>query len=140
MLFLFLQLFRGAYPETREENPMDLHQSVQVSQEVSGLLRRACYDCHSMETRFPWYSQMAPVSWSIFEHIEHGRGELNFSEWGTLSTRKKLGKLDELIEELAEDEMPLKSYRLFHSEARLTDEEKRAIIVWAKETSNQLLN
>lgn len=135
-----LQFFRGDYPETRTQNPLDIHSSIEISDEVSGILKSTCYDCHSMETNFPWYSHVSPISWRIFQHIEMGRADLNFSDWNDLSKRKKLGKLNDIIEELEDDEMPLKSYRRFHSEARLSEDEKRALIIWAKETSNDLLN
>lgn len=137
--FLILQAFRGDYPEIRMDNPKDIHQSVEISAEVSGILKKACYDCHSMETKYPWYAQVAPISWRIIGHVEHGRGDLNFSEWSDLSKRKQLKVFDELIEEVEEGEMPLPSYVRYHSEAVLTEEEVRALIIWAKESSTALL-
>lgn len=139
LLFGVAQLFGPEAPEISAENPDDLLATQQISAEVSGLLRMACYDCHSMETRFPWYSSIMPVSGFIYHHIEEGREELNFSSWASMSKRDKLRKLNDIQEELEEGKMPLESYTKIHKDAILTAEQKEALITWAKEMSKQVI-
>lgn len=93
------------------------------------LARRACYDCHSNETVWPWYSYVAPVSWLIAEHVEHGRRHLNFSTWDQPNE-----DADEIVEVVEKGEMPLKQYLPLHAEARLSEEEKEALIAGLKAT------
>ncbi len=131
-LVLILQFFRGSAPEVTDVNPDDLLATADISPEVTDILRAACYDCHSNETRYPWYSYVTPLSWFIFDHVRHGRDELNFSEWASMPQRRQKRKLKELIEEVEEGEMPLKSYTPLHSEARLSDEQKALLIEWAE--------
>jgi hypothetical protein len=88
--------------------------------ELANVLRRACYDCHSNETRWPWYSRVSPVSWLIARDVRRGRAHLNFSEWNRLSPQAAQHKLREACEEVRAGEMPLALYRWFHSEARLS--------------------
>lgn len=133
--FGILQFFRGEYPEARLENPADIHQSVEISSEVSGLLRAACYDCHSMETNYPWYSKIAPISWTIIQHIREGREELNFSEWENMSRRSRVKMLKETAEEIEEQGMPHPQYLRAHPEARLTDVQRQLLIDWANQSA-----
>jgi len=94
------------------------------------LFMRACGDCHSNETKWPWYSEIAPISWSVFHHVQEGREHFNVSMWG--KQKKNEGK--EAVEEIEEGEMPLKSYLLAHPEARLSDAEKKELIDGLKKT------
>jgi len=95
--------------------------------EIEALLRRACYDCHSNETVWPWYSKVAPMSWMLSEHVLDGRKHLNFSEW---DEEEAWDSYEEIGEAVASGEMPLKGYLLLHGEAKLSDEEKTALLVW----------
>lgn len=128
---IILQFFRGTPPEVRADNPGDLFANEMVDAEVATLIRNACYDCHSMETKYPWYTYVTPLSWWVFDHVEHGREELNFSEWAGMSIKRKNHKLEEISEETLEGEMPLESYTPLHPEAQLTDEQRQLISDWA---------
>lgn len=88
--------------------------------ELADVLRRTCYDCHSNETRWPWYSRVSPVSWLIARDVRRGRARLNFSEWDRLSPQAAQHKLREACEEVRAGEMPLALYRWIHPEARLS--------------------
>ena len=99
-------------------------------EEVEKLIRTSCYDCHSNESTYPWYSNIAPVSWWVKDHINEAREELNFSEWGTYEWKRTDHKLEECAEEVDEGEMPLKSYLIAHSEARLSDEDRAKLVDW----------
>jgi Haem-binding domain len=100
--------------------------------QVESALRRACYDCHSNETRWPWYSRVAPVSWLIARDVERGRRELNFSEWASYYPATRKRKLEWMQRVLREQEMPKWSYRLIHSQARLTDADREIVDRWIR--------
>lgn len=96
---------------------------------VADILKTNCYDCHSNHTIYPWYAEIAPVSYWLADHIEHGKEEFNVSAWESYSVKKKDHKLEELIEMVEEGEMPLNSYTWLHGD--LQDEETKLVIQWA---------
>lgn len=99
---------------------------------VASALERACYDCHSNETRWPWYSNVAPVSWYIARDVAEGRRHLNFSEWTRYNDREAGARLAYISWSVQNGTMPLPNYVRLHPEARLSDEEIRAIASWAE--------
>ncbi len=107
-------------------------QETKPSDEVATILKTACYDCHSNQTDYPWYSNLAPASFFLADHIEEGKGHLNFANWESYPAKRKDHKLDELIEEVEHGEMPLESYTLIHGDAQLSAEQTEALINWAK--------
>jgi hypothetical protein len=105
------------------------------SPQTRALAERACYDCHSNETKWPWYTNIAPVSWLAAHDVEEGRAALNFSEWGVSRGEESEGAApDEIVEEVEEGKMPLPKYLLLHPEARLTAMELQALINGLKAT------
>lgn len=100
--------------------------------EVYQVLERACFDCHSNKTEWPWYSYIAPVSWLVARHVSRGREEMNFSEWNKLGPGKQAHKISECWELVEEAAMPLPAYVRMHTDARLTDSDKRLIYEWAQ--------
>jgi heme-binding protein len=106
--------------------------SLVASPPIMTTLRRACYDCHSNETRWPWYSRVAPVSWLIVRDVNLGRKEINFSEWASYYPRTRRRKLEWIGRALHEEEMPPWSYRLMHPGARLTDADRAALVHWTE--------
>jgi heme-binding protein len=103
--------------------------------EVKALLRRACYDCHSHETVWPWYSAVAPTSWLVAHDVDHGRSELDFSTWDAYAAPKRAKLLHKSAEEMSEGEMPPWYYRLVQPEARLTADEVTMLRAWATEAA-----
>jgi hypothetical protein len=101
------------------------------SPEVVSVLRRACYDCHSNETMWPWYSRVAPVSWVIARDVHEGRTALNFSAWNQLSAEKQAKAMHESWEEVAEGKMPTWYYVAFHPEARLSAKDRSVLRAWS---------
>lgn len=99
--------------------------------EVMTILRKACYDCHSNEVNWPWYSKVAPMSFSVVHHVDEGREYMNFSEWDKLTPEKRAYKISECWEMVEEGEMPLSEYLWFHSEAELTPEDMEVLKAWA---------
>ena len=100
--------------------------------EVKAILKRSCYDCHSNLTEWPWYSRVAPVSWLVSKDVKKGRDELNFSEWGEYSDRRRTRKLEEIEEKVADKEMPLKLYVRLHPGAALSVADAETLIEWSK--------
>jgi hypothetical protein len=100
------------------------------SEEVKAILKANCYDCHSNQTQYPWYAEIAPASFWLDDHVRHGKGELNFSDWESYSIKKKDHKLEEVFEEVEEGEMPLDSYTWIHG--NLTKKEQKLLLQWAQ--------
>ncbi len=126
VVFLALQFV----PVDRVNPPVGLN--VDAPGEVEAVLRRSCYDCHSHETRWPWYSRVAPLSWWIAEHVEHGRGDLNFSQWPVFDFVEQGIALEDIEQQILKGEMPLSSYLILHPEARLSDEDRQRLLDWAR--------
>lgn len=99
------------------------------STQVASILKERCYDCHSNHTQYPWYAEVAPFSLWLNDHIEHGKKHFNVSAWEDYSVKKKEHKLEELIEMVENDEMPLRSYTIIHG--NLSEEEKKLLLQWA---------
>jgi len=108
-----------------EGNPPIIREPAWNSPESRALAKRACFDCHSNETVWPWYSRIAPVSWLVRWDVDNGRKELNFSEWQ--NGLRKGERPEKIKEELVEGEMPPIQYRLIHAEARLTPAERQQL-------------
>lgn len=135
---VIIQFFRIDKTNPPVNRTLDIMNVVPVSTEIKSILKTSCYDCHTNETVYPWYTNIAPVSWWIKKHIDDGRDELNFSEWGNYSLRRKDHKLDEIVEMVDEDEMPLPSYLIAHGDARLSTEQKAQLVDWAKALREEL--
>jgi len=131
IVLIGMQLIPTNYPEASENNPEDLFINNTISNDIESLIKTSCYDCHSNQSKYPWYSNIAPVSFVISNHINEGREHLNFSEWETLSKLDKAEALDDLMEEVDDKKMPLNGYLMMHSDAELTDEERNKIMDWA---------
>lgn len=99
---------------------------------VSEVFQRSCYDCHSNETNWPWYSYVAPVSWLVAHDVHEGREELNFSTWSGLNEKEESKIVHKIWEETSEGEMPLKTYLILHPGAKLSDEALETLRVWSR--------
>ncbi|MGB5318686.1 heme-binding domain-containing protein, partial [Eudoraea sp.] len=112
------------------DNTYDISKKYDIPADVDNLLKVSCNDCHSNNTIYPWYANVQPVAWWINDHIEDGKGHLNFSEFTKMPIAIQNHKLEETIEMVEDHEMPLASYTNFglHSEANLSDEDRKKII------------
>lgn len=126
IVFLAIQVIQ---PE--RSNPA-LESEIAAPPEIAAILERSCYDCHSHQTNWPWYAHVAPLSWWLAEHVEHGRGDLNFSDWPVLDFEELEHAFKDIDEQIEKGEMPLKAYLILHSEAKLSEEEKAALRAWAQ--------
>jgi len=137
-IFVIMQFVPANLPEVSDDITNDLIANNDIPIEVENILRNTCYDCHSNQTVYPWYSYVAPVKFLISRDTEEGREHVNFSEWETLSKMDKAEVLDELMEEVEEGEMPMKIYPLTHPEARLSDSDVETLLAWADEFAEAL--
>lgn len=133
VLFIGAQAYRPDLSGPPVDESKSMRATAQLTPEVGAIFDRACNDCHSSKTDWPWYSQVAPVSWWLKDHVDEGRRELSFSEWGTYPRRKASVKLKEICEQVEAGEMPLKSYLLMHPAAKLSDADKKLICEWTEQ-------
>lgn len=139
VLFVGAQFVRPAKTNPAMDESRALEQHVQVNDEVKATLKRACYDCHSNETKWPLYSQIAPVSWFVIDHVDHGRKHLNFSDWARYDKPAQAENLRLIQETVRVGAMPLSSYLLAHSEAKLSEEDKKTIGDWANTERQRII-
>lgn len=127
---LILQFFQIDKTNPEADPALDIINIQNPPEQVATMLKNSCYDCHSYNTRYPWYTYTQPLAWWIKDHIDHGREELNFSEWGTYSDRRADHKLEEAVDYTLSKEMPLPSYLIAHGDADLSDEQRKILADW----------
>lgn len=118
--------------------PDDIAVKHPVPAKVLTVLRQACYDCHSNNTHYPWYAEVQPVGWWLRWHVNDGKRHLNFSEFGSYTAKRAGNKLDQIIEEVEQRAMPLRSYTWMHAEARLSPEEVKLLADWAEALRDEI--
>lgn len=132
LLLVLIQVIRPS----RTNPPVDQGRTIEalrnVPPEVSGILNRACKDCHSNTTVWPWYSNVAPASWVLINHVNEGRRHLSLSDWASYQPKQAAKKLGEMCEQVEKGEMPMSSYLWIHDEAVLTADDKQVVCGWAK--------
>ena len=138
--FIVIQFFPVDYNQSNSVPETDFILVNNVPSDIQNKLQISCYDCHSNNTQYPWYNKMQPVAWFLEGHIKEGKEELNFSEWNSLSSRRKASKLNSIIKQIENDEMPLSSYTLIHKEARFSEEEKEEILNWVTQLKDSITN
>lgn len=138
IIFGLIQFYRPARNLAGQPQPNDISKMYAVPQNVQTILDKACYDCHSNNTKYPWYSEIQPIRFLLDDHIDEGKREVNYNEFKTFLPRRQYIKLEETITQVKEGEMPLSSYTLIHSNARLTDPEKQALMGWAQNIRDTL--
>lgn len=130
ILFIAIQFIRPERNLNAAVLPMDISRTVHVSDTVMDILKNCCYDCHSNNTRYPWYANVQPVAWWLNSHIHDGKRALNFSEFGSYPLRRQQNKFKGMNNEVQSGDMPLTSYTLIHTTAKLNAEEKKIIADW----------
>jgi hypothetical protein len=132
-IFIALQLVRPAkniHPEPGAVEK-DISTVFPVPDRINNILKTSCADCHSNNTRYPWYARIQPLAWWLNNHVEEGKDELNFNEFASYRPRRQYHKLEEIIEQVKEGEMPLKSYTLIHQNAKLNESQREELSSWA---------
>ena len=139
IIFLLMQLYQPARNESFEQDiTANFTKVYNVPKNVEAIVRTSCYDCHSNNTNYPWYSNVAPVGFFMEHHIKEAKEDLNFSEWGNYSKRKQENKLDRIVKQIKSDEMPLASYTLIHKNARLTTVQKKEVMDWISKIKDSI--
>jgi hypothetical protein len=136
--FVVAQVVRPDRENPREDPARTLEATLHPPAEVVAILTRACADCHSSRTRWPWYTNVAPVSWWTAHHVKEGRREVSFSDWGAYSTRKQAHKLEEICEQVTDGGMPLSSYLVIHRDAKLSKDDVRVLCEWTTHEHERL--
>lgn len=129
-ILLSVLVFAGAIQLIRPDFnhlPVDEKATLKTSPEVMGILKTSCYDCHSGETKYPWYGNIAPVSWVMADHIKRGRSALDFSNWENMDPSVKLLRMERAKQVIESELMPKPEYTVGHKDAMLTPEQKKAL-------------
>lgn len=143
MIFLLLALIviQFIHPKPNKasgEQPNYIGKVYAIPGDVKTILEKACNDCHSNNTRYPWYSNIQPVDWWLDNHVKEGKRKMNLDEYSNRSLRYQYNKMKEAAELIKENEMPLESYTWVHKDAKLSDEEKSKLIGWAEGIMNNM--
>lgn len=121
-------------PVDRTNPPTDPNAKISAPPEVMSVLQRSCFDCHSNETKWPFYSYVAPVSWFVADDVSEGRRHVNFSEWEKLSTKRQERKKEHIWDEVSEGDMPMQAYLIIHRDAKLSKKDVEIIKNWTNKT------
>ena len=132
------QFVRPARNHSQPPPGMGIESRFTVPGHVMQILRRSCFDCHSDSTVYPWYAEIQPVGWWLSSHIDHGKRGINFDRFGGYRLMRQYSKFGDIVEQLEKDVMPLASYLLIHTYARLTPDEKAEIIRWSSAMMDSL--
>jgi hypothetical protein len=116
-----------------------LEAHARLTPEVEAILERACRDCHTSRTVWPWYSRVPPVAWMVLDHVHHGRSHLNFSKWGAYPREERARLLEKACQLAAEGAMPLPSYTFIHDRSQLSDGDVNALCAWTREERARVL-
>ena len=137
--FIAIQLYQPALNVNKGQvDKTDFAKVYTVPENVQNILQNACYDCHSNNTKNTWYSNIQPKAWMMKRHIDNGKEKLNFSEFGSISSRRQISKLKGIANQIKDDEMPLASYKIMHSYAKLSKEQKSLIMDWMNKKADSL--
>jgi hypothetical protein len=138
LVFVAFQFYRPARNINTTPGTNDIAAKFPVPDSVKQILQKACNDCHSSNTSYPWYTNIQPVGMWMQHHVDEGKREINFDEFLTYKPRRQDKKMKEIIEQVEQNEMPLPSYTWIHKDAILTSREKELIINWAKATADSI--
>lgn len=138
VVLIIIQFIHPARNISKTEQPNNIAKAYTVPDSVKTILDKACMDCHSNNTRYPWYFKTQPVDWWLTHHINEGKEELNFDEFTNKPIRYQYNKLEESEKQVKEDEMPIGSYTWIHKDAALSEQEKTTFINWVESIRNEM--
>ena len=140
VIIVAIQFIQPAHNTAATVLPTDITNTLRVPGNILAIFKNSCYDCHSNNTRYPWYVNTQPLGWIMAGHIKNGKENLNFSDFGSYSKRKQANKLRAIGTSITEGSMPLSSYLLMHSNAKINKQNKDAVIEWISKTKDSLLS
>ena len=138
VVLVVIQFIRPSVNKTGNILSTDLGRIYNVPQNAEAILQNSCNDCHSNNTRYPWYGQVQPLGWLLANHIRKGKAVLNLSDFGTYSRRRQISKLRGMANSIKDGSMPISSYTLIHKTAKPSNEDKKLIIDWLEKTRDSL--
>ncbi|AZA89875.1 Uncharacterised protein [Chryseobacterium nakagawai] len=138
LLFIGIQFIDVQKNISQSQSANAIENHYKIPEKVQAILKTSCYDCHSNNTSYPWYSKVQPVKWWLADHVNSGKRHLNFDEFNSYSREKKLEKLDEIVETVKEGEMPLASYTVIHQDAKLSASDRAEIEKWVSEIKKEV--
>ncbi len=138
VVFIIIQFIQPARNQSGQVLDTDISKTVYVPENVQTIMSKSCYDCHSNNTQYPWYTSIQPGGWFMAYHVRNGKEKLNFSDFGSFTKRRQGSKLKSIASQIEDGAMPLSSYTLMHTNARLSPGEKDAIIKWANNARDTL--
>lgn len=139
VLLVASQALRPARTNPPVDETKTMRANTTMSPEVAAILERACSDCHSYKTTWPWYSQIAPASWLLVSHVNDARRGMSLSDWGSYDPKKKARKLQDICEQVEKGDMPLTSYLLLHPAAKLSESDKKTLCDWTRQEGERVL-
>lgn len=137
-IFALAQFVRPEKNISETVSEHDLASRVETPANIRTILQQSCYDCHSNNTRYPWYAEIQPVGWLLRRDVDEGKKHFNFSEFGAGSLRRQFHKLEEIEEQVAGDEMPPVAYQWMHE--KLTADQKSALVAWSVQAREEMKN
>lgn len=138
VIIIGIQFIRPVRNESAAITANDISQHYYVSAEVNDILKRACNDCHTNNTIYPWYTNIQPIGWWMQKHVDDGKRNLNFNEFGAYKPKDQDHAMEEIIEVIEHNEMPLNSYLWMHGDAKLSEEDKTTLTDWAKKLKAEI--
>lgn len=138
VLFVVIQFIPITMPKAEKENPNDLLANVKMPEHVASMFRESCYDCHSNETKFPWYAHIAPSSWLLSRDIREARQRVNFSNWEKLSKIQQIAMLSNVAIEVKNGDMPFWAYPIMHPKARMSKVDRKEMIDWVRKYQDDI--
>ncbi|MGY0038036.1 heme-binding domain-containing protein [Pedobacter sp. NJ-S-72] len=138
VLTIAVQFIPVTLNQNNQIKETDIGRIYPVPARVQAILKNACYDCHSEHTNYPWYANLQPIGGWMASHINKGKKELNFSDFGSYSAHRQQSKLKAIINSIHDETMPITSYKLIHREAKLAEKDKTLVINWIEKTKDSL--
>jgi hypothetical protein len=132
VFLVVIQVIRPARTNPPIDPARTIEARTQMPEEVGMLFDMSCSDCHSYETKWPWYSKVAPISWLIWSDVQEGRSRLNLSDWAQYDSRRAKDKLGFIEKMVSKGDMPLWQYRMMHKEARLSPSDVKTLVEWTR--------
>lgn len=134
-IFIVIQFFKPNKNEGNLESVNTFLAETRPTAEVASILKESCFDCHSDNTRYPWYNKITPVNYWLNNHVKHGKTHLNFSRWEGYSVQRKIEKFEEITTLVKAEKMPLPVYTYLHSEAQLSALEVKEFVSWSNQNT-----
>ena len=138
LVFIGIQFISTTNNSSNDVLDIDFSSTLHAPNDVMLIFEISCYDCHSNNTNYPWYNKIQPIKWIMANHIKSGKKELNMSEFGAYSNRRKKSKLKSISKQIENEEMPLSSYLVLHRDAKISEKDKKRIIDWVNKKRDSL--